>query len=203
MEQFSMMSKVAKISAFYKYIILIKDEALRGFVKAMLLKADEEYWTAPASSTGRYHPACSNRIHGLLVHVRRALLIAENLCAACKLPQDEKDVVLASVILHDLAKTVDYKNHALKVRSMVTQEELKSFEGQEQRGLELVGVVLDCIDLHMGVWTVSSRAKDIHDYSLLETITYFSDYLSSRKEIVTPEDGVDPSTILESDAASL
>jgi hypothetical protein len=68
------------IKDFFKRIEKIKTIEIRKFVYEALGKVSGDFWSAPTSSSGRYHPPESNiQPTGLLVHIIKALEIADGL----------------------------------------------------------------------------------------------------------------------------
>lgn len=59
---------------------------------------------APASSTGKYHPTCSNGDGGLVRHIKYVVRLAFELIRATPEIEEEKDEIIAAAILHDLMK---------------------------------------------------------------------------------------------------
>jgi len=62
------------------YLELIQSEGIRNFVKTALAAAPPEFWIAPASSSGKYHPPEDNMEGGLVIHSRKAVRVAIALC---------------------------------------------------------------------------------------------------------------------------
>lgn len=179
-----------RADAFSKEVALIVDLSIRDWVYATLNKVPTYFYTAAASSTGKYHPACSNqKPGGLQIHVKRALYFAENLCKANQLSAKERDIVLASVILHDIAKCESYGNFKQFEDHPINAT--KYFAGGEAIS-EVLPTITNCIAFHMGPWTPASIRKPMQQYTLLEFIVYTSDYMSSIKDLVTPVDTEKP-----------
>ena len=99
---------------FEKEISLIKDKHVAGFVKYALTLAPEQFWTAPCSSTGKHHPPENNSKGDLIRHIIKAVSTAYELCNFYGLYNTDKDIVIASTILHDIKKNgepwVEYTN---------------------------------------------------------------------------------------------
>jgi len=184
-----------KWEVFIKEINLIKDEKIKEFTKKTLNNSPDYFFTAPASSTGKYHPQCTLKTGGLIVHVKRAVYIVDRLAEGWGIFNLDRDIVLSATILHDIAKTgqgggsyADYENHPINA--------VKYFVGIERDdvttgGLDLItaNIINDCVRYHMGRWTPASIKKEIKDYSLMELIVYTADYIASTKDLVTPKDG--------------
>lgn len=93
-----------------KYIDYVKDnisdDIVLNIVYNTLLQADDANAERPASSTGKYHPLADLGEGGL---VRHSIMVAEvtKILMRCKPYYDNqlnKDIVIASAILHDICK---------------------------------------------------------------------------------------------------
>lgn len=176
-------------------INLIQDKNIKEFTINTLENAPDYFYRAMASSTGKYHPQCTNRVGGLIIHVKRAVYIANRLCEGYGVKDINKDIVLSSIILHDIAKVpspkedpkityADYENHPINAE--------KYWFGTKEviaLGIDISSKIRDCIRYHMGLWTPQSIKKDLKDYTLLEFIVYTADYIATTKDLVTPKDG--------------
>lgn len=156
-------------------------------MKASLNNTPDYFYKGWASSTGKYHPACTCKDGGLVVHVKRAVYITNRLCGGWGLEGLDKDIVLAATILHDIAKVgqgsgpyADYVNHPINAINYLDQT--------VDIPAEVYTKVYDCIRFHMGLWTPESIKKPIKDYTLLELIVYTADYMATTKDLTTPKD---------------
>jgi 23S rRNA maturation-related 3'-5' exoribonuclease YhaM len=175
-------------------IALITNPEIRKFVTQTLENSPDYFYEAQASSTGKYHPACTIKKGGLVVHVKRAVYLANHLCDGWGLKGLEKDIVLAAMILHDIAKTpsndprytyADFENHPINAEKYLDKEG----ELNKEPNKTTINLINEAIKHHMGLWTPASIKKPIINYSLVELAVYTSDYLASRKDLVTPKDG--------------
>lgn len=87
-------------------INLISDEAVQSFVRSILLKADI-FWLIPSSFSGKYHPQDEHNAGGNVLHTKRVVRIANVISDSYCLSTDEKDLILAACILHDVTKGID------------------------------------------------------------------------------------------------
>ena len=87
----------------------IKDERIRTSCEIILDLLPEYFYEIPASSTGKYHPDFSLGDGGLVRHVKVAVRIAKELldnpCIGEKYSQNEKDMMIFTLILHDGLKS--------------------------------------------------------------------------------------------------
>lgn len=166
-------------------INLINDNNIRAYVRATLNNSPDYFFVAPASSTGKHHPECVNGSRGLLVHVQRAVFIANRLCQAFDITGRQRDVIIASTILHDIAKVPnlqgnyeDYVNHPINA--------LKYLPASGDK--DLTREISNCVQYHMGLWTPEKIKKPMNKYTLSEVIVYLSDFISATKGVGTPVD---------------
>lgn len=173
---------------FEKELSWIKDDIIREQTKKALNGVAPEFFQAPASSTGKYHPSYALGEGGLYRHTCAAVGIAKDLLELewfkDKFDDRRRDYILASIILHDVCKSGicwDCKytchEHPLLVGEFLKQE----FEGEENE--EFVSTVSRLVASHMGQWNTCKWNRKIlpkpqqHD----EIFVHVCDYLASRK----------------------
>lgn len=153
-------------------------------MRASLNNTPDYFYKGWASSTGKYHPACTCKDGGLVIHVRRAVYIVNRLADGWGLKGLDKDIVVAATILHDIAKVgqgsgpyQDYVNHPINAEKYLApyDEDIRK-------------KVNDCIRFHMGLWTPDSIKKPLTEYTLSELIVYTADYIATTKDLTTPVD---------------
>lgn len=187
---------VEKFKVLINEINLIQNEQIKSWVKTTLNNTPDYFFVAQASSTGKYHPACTIKVGGLVVHVKRAVYLANHMCEGWGLFGADRDIVIAATILHDIAKVpnpkenssftfADYEGHPLNAEKYYDKTNTSDDVDMEYNFMQIDS----CIKYHMGRWTPESIKKDIDQYTLHELIVYTADYLSSRKDLITPKDG--------------
>ena len=168
---------------------LIASQFIREWTKATLEKAPDWFYNAPASSTGKYHPACTIVTGGLVIHTKRVVYIANKLCGGMGISGIEKDMVISACILHDIAKTgkggygtfEDYENHPINAIKLSAPADNSPLQ-------EYVPKIWELVKYHMSLWTPDPHKKSIKDYSLMELCVANSDYLATTKDLITPVD---------------
>ena len=93
-----------KISAFKGSFQLINNLQVRKFAQWITRNAPDYFFEIPASSTGKYHPRFSLGEGGLLRHTLGAIIFANHLFPLYNFNQLEQDLIIASLIIHDMAK---------------------------------------------------------------------------------------------------
>ena len=73
-------------------------------LSAILEKVKDKHKVAPASSTGKYHPACSLGDGGLIRHTKFVVQNVIELIRATPEVESESDELIVAAILHDLCK---------------------------------------------------------------------------------------------------
>ena len=164
----------------------IEDDNIREFTKSALDKAPAYFWLVPSSSTGKYHPAQSNGTGGLVRHTRSATYFAGILCRAYNLEGREKDIVISSVILHDIVKyglvmeKYTTKTHDRDGAGFLAKLAI-DFEGIAKKD---VSEICNAVAYHTGRWTSHNRAKKFpEEYATAELIVHLADMCSAGKEV--------------------
>lgn len=167
-----------KHSILKNEIDYILDQGIRSFVEDTLDTVPDSFYSRPASWSNLHHPVCTHRSGGLIVHTKRAVYLLNNLCEGWGLKGLNRDIAIAAMILHDTDKD-NYKDHPLTAsKHFILNSAMSDCEG----------VINSCIVHHMGLWTPEKVRKPLENYTLEELAVYTCDYLSSRKDLVTPVD---------------
>ena len=94
---------------FKKELSYIKNKNIKDSCETMIGLLPDYFFQIPASSTGKYHPKFTLGDGGLVRHVKVAVLIAKDLLSdpsiGDKYSDDEKDLMLMALILHDGLKS--------------------------------------------------------------------------------------------------
>lgn len=167
-------------------INLIKRPDPKWLVMKALERVPDEFWTAPASSTGKYHPAFSAGKGGLVRHTKAAVWFAQQVLELNDAPYAYmKDYIYAALILHDTAKhgipwgEMTVHEHPLLVKSYLSQSDLS----EEMWGQWLL--ISGLIETHMGQWQ-TSKYSDVILPSITEGAQFFvhtCDLLASKKAV--------------------
>lgn len=187
------LSSKSKEQVFEKTLALIKNDETCKWVKKILDIFPEYFWVCSASSTGKYHPACTLSTSGLLIHTKRVVWFALKFLSAFgnEINDETRDNVIAACILHDGCKGgkgkssyEDYVNHPILVEKYYKDQLGPLYEGLEPWQQE----IFTLIRYHMGPWSPESVKKPLEKYTKLEWIVYLSDFLASRKDLDTNVD---------------
>jgi hypothetical protein len=182
-----------KIKVFKQELEYIKDKTCRTVVCKALSKVDDKFFTAPASSTGKYHPQFAATDKGLVKHTKVAVLYGVLISGLeyYKLPDEVKDWTISALILHDTCKsgvkwTDKYTKHThpILVEGLLNPEELTENEKLVWKE------ICDLIKTHMGQWNTNKHDSAVlpKPQTTLQMIVHMADYLASRKELGNVED---------------
>jgi hypothetical protein len=156
-----------------------------------------EFFWIPASSSGKYHPACSRGNGGLVIHSKRVCYFIHQMTEGLKHPAVSKNAydmqqsrLIFAAMVHDMAKknkydsnSPDYKNHPFIAAQMVV-DNIELFKGIKDGNMECYRAA-DLIKTHMGVFTPNITTADFDKLLFDAKLLYMADYLSSRKHCGT------------------
>ena len=193
-------------------IDLIQHEDIRQLVRATLDAAPACFWTMPAATTGKYHPAISLGEGGLVRHTRAVVRIAEHLLDMQGIYPEERQysIALAACILHDCCKKWDTEKytafaHPRRAAELIaTQanilwpvemadlpnatvgELLDHPERAYAATAPAVRLICDCVESHMGRWNFNPRTGEDLPRPLtpMQRLVHTADFLASRKDIL-------------------
>jgi len=173
-------------------IKLIQDETIKEWVRETLQNVPEYFFEGPASSTGRYHPLCTIRKGGIVIHTKRVVYMANRLCEGWNIAGRNRDILISACILHDIAKVgkgnssyEDYLNHPINAEKYFAKDK---WPEKDDITFEQIR---ECVRYHMGCWSPSSIKKPLSQYKPLELATYTCDYLAATRDLALPADGID------------
>lgn len=173
-------------------INLIKNDNVRSFVRSILLKADS-FWKIPSSFSGKYHPPDEHNQGGNVIHTKRVVRIANIMCDSYTLSDEEKDIILAACLLHDVTKGVETDEeetfvydpmHAYTVQKFVERcIDYDSEFGDDSSSTtiflqeEVIQTILRLIRCHLGPWSPVPETVPI---TYLDYIVHLSDNVASK-----------------------
>jgi len=194
-----------KLEPLLEEIDLILDENIKSFVRSILFKADI-FWEIPSSFSGKHHPMDEHGVGGNVLHTKRSVRVAQVLCDSHALPQEEKDIVIAAMLLHDITKGVPKADqsgylydplHPYTVGLFVRkcQEEDKNYASELQSSTlflseEIVQSILRLVRCHLGPW---SPVPETIPVTYLDMIVHMADNISSKLHHI-----VDGENVIES-----
>lgn len=177
-----------KIKIFEKELSFIKNDKIREFAEKAIEKIPDYFFEVGASSTGKYHPSYALGDGGLRRHTQAAVRIAIELFRVdmFKYTEDEKDLIIVALILHDSRKSGEnhsqytLANHPVIAKeSIENDEDLKNILTNEQ-----LDIILNGILTHMGQWNQDFKTKEVlmpKPNNGYQNFIHWCDYLASRK----------------------
>jgi hypothetical protein len=176
----------------------IQDESVKNFTFLALASADEEFWTCPASSSGKYHPPEDNGVGGLLRHIVKAVCIGEYFAENHNFSRYQSDLAISAILLHDIKKCGEpWGEHTDPRHGAIGAKWLEQFDLEDRTGKE---IILNAVRYHHGRWATTlaydeelnpenmqaemdekMRARNPH--SVIEVCVQEADYWASRPKI--------------------
>ena len=167
----------------------IPHPAFRKLTERALEEAPAAFWTAPASTSGKYHPAESLGRGGLVRHTRKVFRLTQDLLnmRGIEFEDTRHSIALSAALLHDTWKVMKETEHSVfehpVLAALAVNQLLKEFEPEisSREGMQLC----QAIRSHMGRWTTSKRSSYTlpEPLSTIDFIVHTADYLASRKHI--------------------
>ena len=177
-----------KVAIFEKELKYIKNESYRNDTMYLIDSLPDYFFEVAAASTGKYHPKYAQGEGGLVRHTKSAVRIAyellEDPAIGNKYTEDEKDLMIISLILHDGLKLGKEQNkytrfdHPLLVGEFIKENKTNlNFSDDEIQFLS------DAIASHMGPWTKDYDGNEVLPYpkTKYQNFVHMCDYLSSKK----------------------
>ncbi|HIR48537.1 MAG TPA: hypothetical protein IAB35_00985 [Candidatus Faecimonas gallistercoris] len=184
-----------KVEEFEVELGYIKDETILEDCRTMIGALPDYFFLVPASSTGKYHPSYSLGEGGLLRHTKATVRIGYELlqdpCIGNKYTDNEKDIMLMGLLLHDGLKHGIPKeryvrfDHPLLMANYIMEHKADLLMSDEE--LELLCSV---IRTHMGPWTKDYNGEEVLEApkTKYQNFVHMCDYLASRKCLLVPFD---------------
>ena len=187
-----------KSTIFNNELELIKNDRLRRSCEVLLNELPDYFYEIPASSTGKYHPKFALGEGGLVRHTKVAVRIAYEIIKTQSIgnvfTDDEKDLILISLMLHDGLKEGFPKEKYTKFdHPILAANFVKDKANLTELTSEEVKLISTNISSHMGEWNTS----DYSDITLplpknkYQKMVHMCDLLASRKFINVEFDGND------------
>jgi hypothetical protein len=161
---------------------LIKNEEIKNFVKKCMEFAPDYFWEILLSSTGKSHPQDERGNGGEILHTRRVVKLADDLCRSFNIVDLERDCVIAAAIMHDWTKN-GYPNnfnhtvagHGALWISIVTKF-MRPDEVVNSKFIPIIGRLIGC---HMGRFDMPF----IVTTNKIDLVIQIADYIASREYI--------------------
>jgi len=174
-----------RLAYFKNELKLIGSKSVKDFVKECIKQTpDYVFENCPSSSSGKYHPIEELGADGTILHTRKVAIIAYEYSRALAC-DNNKDVIVAAAVLHDLAKQgLQSNGHTVKDHPQIMAEFMKNIylnkftDTLSQKDFD---IMYNSVFNHYGPWTDKRYVKNMSDYSLEELCVYLADYISSKR----------------------
>lgn len=173
---------------FRKELSYIEDSRLFENAKKLITLLPDYFFEVPASSTGKYHPACSQGKGGLLRHTKLAVRLAYEIllddCIGNAFNKNEKDLIIMALIMHDGCKSglikTEYTvaNHPLIVSKLIRDnKEILTLTDDE------LNLLCSMIETHMGPFNKDYKGNTLMPLpsNRYQKFVHMSDLLASKK----------------------
>jgi hypothetical protein len=144
---------------------------LRALTRRLLDEADPQFWVAPASSTGKYHPEYDCGVMGLVRHTGVVAVSAVDALrryyGTGEVPRDMVDVVLCAGLLHDLCKNgyPEWGPYTRRDHPRIGSERVwaeRPSLGESAAAARLLEGACYAIRWHYGAWTADAPRSPLY-----------------------------------------
>ena len=177
-----------KVDTFRTEIRYIRNARLADNIKKMIELLPDYFFEIPASSTGKYHPSFALGEGGLVRHTKAAVRIGhellENECIGNVFTNDEKDMIIMSLIMHDGCKSGLTKgvytvvNHPSIVAKLIRDNASKLTLSEDELKL-----ICGMIEAHMGPYNKDFKGNTVLPLpaNKYQKFVHMCDLLASKK----------------------
>ena len=177
-----------KVAVFEKELKYINNESFKNDLMYLIDSLPDYFFEVAAASTGKYHPKYAQGEGGLVRHTKAAVKIAYELLAdpaiGNKYTNDEKDLMLISLLLHDGLKLGKEQSKYTKFdHPLLVGEFIKENKANLNFSDEEINFLNDAIASHMGPWTKDYDGNEVLPYpkTKYQNFVHMCDYLASKK----------------------
>lgn len=179
-----------KVAIFEKELKYIKNESYRNDAMYLIDGLPDYFFEVEAASTGKYHPRFAQGAQGLVRHTKAAVRIAYELLSdpaiGNKYTDDEKDLMLIALILHDGLKKGKEESRYTKVEHpLLVGDYIRDNKANLNYTDDEIKFLSDVIASHMGPWTQDFNGNEVLPYpkTKYQNFVHMCDFLASRKVI--------------------
>ena len=171
-----------------KELNFIKNSSFKNDAMYLIDALPDYFFEVAAASTGKYHPKYAQGTGGLVRHTKSAVRIAyellEDPAIGNKYTQDEKDLMIISLMLHDGLKLGKEQSKYTKFdHPLLVGDFIKENKANLNFTDEEISFLSDAIASHMGPWTKDYDGNEVLPYpkTKYQNFVHMCDYLSSKK----------------------
>ena len=177
-----------KTDAFKSEINYIKNDKYKKGAKELIDLLPDYFFEVAASSTGKYHPSFSLGDGGLLRHtkalVRIGVELMDNKSLNHKFTDDEKDLLIISMIMHDgLKHGREYSKYTKFEHPLIVCDYIKENKDKLSLNNDEIDFICKVIASHMGQWNTSDYSDVVLPLpkDKYQRFVHMCDFLASRK----------------------
>lgn len=179
------MDKISKLKTEIEYI---KKNKYKENLKILIDLLPDYFFKVPASSTGKYHPACSLGEGGLLRHTKTVAKIAIELYQDESITgiftDDEKDLMMMGLILHDgLKHGLEYSEYTVFTHPLVMANYIKDNFDKLTLTSNEIEFLCSVISSHMGPFTKDYKGNELlpKPINKYQKFVHMCDYIASKR----------------------
>lgn len=175
-------------NTFAKELEYIKNERYKKNAQILIDLLPDYFYEVPASSTGKYHPSFALGEGGLVRHTKVAVKLAhelsQNQVIGYSFNEDEKDLMIIALIMHDGLKHGKIKekyvrfDHPILMANYIKENKDKiTFTNEE------IEFLVNVISSHMGSFNTNPYSDVILPvpHNKYQRFVHMCDFLASRK----------------------
>lgn len=166
----------------------IKNVKYRENAKILIDMLPNYFFKVAASSTGKYHPSFALGDGGLLRHTKVAVRIAheilENDSISYVFNDDEKDLMIIALIMHDgLKHGIEMDKYTKFDHPLIMADFIKKNKDKLTLTDKEINFITSNISSHMGQWNTNPYSDKVLPLpkNKYQKFVHMCDYLASRK----------------------
>lgn len=176
---------------FKKELTYIKNDKYKKSAEQLISLLPNYFYEIAASSTGKYHPEFSLGKGGLLRHTKFAVRIAHELLNNNKtigdvFNQDEKDLMIISLIMHDGLKSgIEQEKYTRVDHPILICDYIEANKNKINLTDNEIKFINHNIKSHMGEWNTDYKGNEVLEKpkDKYQKFIHMCDFLASRKFI--------------------
>ena len=177
-----------KVEVFNKEYTYIKNPKYRENLKKMVELLPDYFFDVAASSTGKYHPSFALGEGGLVRHTKVAVRMAYELygteSVTGKFTDDEKDLMLFGLLLHDgLKHGNEGSEYTVFEHPIIICDFIRENKNQLTLTDSEIDFITNVISAHMGPWVTDYKGNEVlpKPVNKYQRFVHMCDFLASRK----------------------
>ena len=178
-----------KINYFRKEISYVKDSKKRKDLRILIGLLPDYFFEIPASSTGKYHPEFASGEGGLVRHSKVAVRIAhellENNTIGWKFTDEDKDLIIMALTLHDGLKCgLEPSKYTKFEHPLLVSKYIMENKDKISMPIDDLRKMCSLIESHMREWNYDNvKKKEVlpKPRTAEQRFVHMCDYLASRK----------------------